>query len=56
VAGKFSELAGNAKWWIGKVCSIASNAIFVLLAMEAWKRDAYRPMGQKLPANVNLPP
>ena len=26
VAGKFSELSGNAEWWIGKVCSIASNA------------------------------
>ncbi len=56
VAGKFSGLSGNAEWWIGKVCSIASNAIFVLLAMEAWKQDAYRPMGQPPPADVNLPP
>jgi hypothetical protein len=39
LAGVFSELPGNAEWWIFKVCFVASNALLCLLLWEAWKRD-----------------
>jgi hypothetical protein len=39
LAGKFSELPGNAEWWISKVFSLASNTILCLLLWDAWKRD-----------------
>jgi hypothetical protein len=40
LAGKFSELPGNAEWWIFKVCSVTSNAVLILLIWDVWKRDA----------------
>jgi hypothetical protein len=39
LAGKFSELPGNAEWWIFRISFLVSNAILGLLIFEAWKRD-----------------